>query len=398
MRITTIYIDKPAEKYSESASIIHNLQSLAARAGRAGIPVIRVEDASAVYQAVSGAPDSVETGKQVLFLTTHNGRFLKPCPGTRYYRCCGYQILNIAGFCSLDCSYCILQAYFHPPVLQCYVNQADMFKELDRVLGNTGRVMRIGTGEFTDSLIWNDVTDLTRRLIDRFSVQDRAVLELKTKTVNIEPLRRMTHNRKTIAAWSLNTETVIRTEERGSASLSQRLEAAAACEQMGYPLAFHFDPIILYDGCEAEYKAVIEHLFASVSPENVVWISLGTFRFMPALKPLIEDRFPSSTIAYGEFVAGMDRKMRYFKPLRIRIYKAIIAAIRAIAPDVLVYFCMEDDEVWEKCMGFVPAEQGGLPAMLDQSAVARCNLSAAPHIFIDESRDATVSSVNNPSK
>ncbi len=51
---------------------------------------------------------------------------------------------------------------------------------------------------------------------------------------------------------------------------------------------------------------------------SIVWISIGSFRFMPALKPIIENRFPSSRLCYGEFILGLDNKMRYFKPLRIQ--------------------------------------------------------------------------------
>ena len=113
-------------------------------------------------------------------------------------------------------------------------------------------------------------------------------------------------------------------------------------------MAFHFDPVILYDGCEEEYKKVIQSIFSYVSPDNIVWISIGTFRFIPALKSIIRNRFPDSKIPYGEFITGLDGKMRYFKPFRIDFYKKMVAWIKEIAPDVLVYFCMEDDEVWEK--------------------------------------------------
>jgi spore photoproduct lyase len=106
----------------------------------------------------------------------------------------------------------------------------------------------------------------------------------------------------------------------------------------------------------------------------VVWISLGTFRFMPDLKPIIQDRFPESKIVYGEFINGLDGKMRYFKPLRIALYRRIIRCIQEIAPAVTVYFCMEDDEVWQKTFGFIPSEKGGLENMLDQSAIAHCGL------------------------
>jgi spore photoproduct lyase len=106
----------------------------------------------------------------------------------------------------------------------------------------------------------------------------------------------------------------------------------------------------------------------------MVWISLGTFRFMPPLKAIIEDRFPRSKIVYGEFINGLDGKMRYFKPLRIDLYRKIISWIRELAPDVRIYLCMEDEEVWEKAFGFTPSEMGGLHRMLDDSAAIHCDL------------------------
>jgi spore photoproduct lyase len=332
-----------------------------------------VEDSVSLYRQISAADDPVERGKQALFLTRNKGGFLKPCPGTREYRCCDYQILHIASFCTMDCSYCILQSYFHPPMLQFFVNREDLDDELTALFQN-GRISRVGTGEFTDSLIWERWSDLTPHLVKRFAGQDKAVLELKTKTVNIEQLKNLDHRRKTILAWSLNTPSVIQSEERRTASLDARLKAAARCRKWGYPLAFHFDPMVLYDGCEDDYQKVVQRLFQHIDPANIVWISLGTFRFMPSLKPIIAKRFPDSTIPYGEFITGLDNKMRYFKPLRIDLYRNMVEFIKSEAPEAAVYYCMEDEEVWEKTMGLVPSADGGVGRMLDESAARVCNL------------------------
>jgi spore photoproduct lyase len=364
MKINTLYIDPAAAGYPETVAVQERIDA----------ETVVSASPRQVFAAVSAADDPVTAGKQALFLTVNRGPFIRRCPGTKHYRCCGYRILNIGRFCTMDCSYCILQAYFHPPLLQYYVNQEDMTAQLKDLFGRTGRVTRLGTGEYTDSAIWNECTDLNRRLVSLFAGQDGGVLEIKTKTVNIEPLRGADHNRKTIAAWSLNTEAVIAGQERGSASLEERLRAAAACQAMGYPLAFHFDPLVVYEGCREEYAAVIQRLFAAVSADNIVWISLGSFRFMPALKPLIQDRFPDSRIVYGEFISGIDRKMRYFKPLRVELYRSVISEIRRHAPDLTIYFCMEDDDVWRQCLGFTPRQKGGLAAMLDRSAVEHCGL------------------------
>jgi spore photoproduct lyase len=139
-------------------------------------------------------------------------------------------------------------------------------------------------------------------------------------------------------------------------------------------LGFHFDPLIIYKGCEEEYRYVIEQIFKHVSSDNIVWISLGTFRYMPPLKSIIQKRFPDSKIVYGEFIPGLDGKMRYFKPLRIALYRKMVSWIKEFAPRVLIYLCMEDEEVWQKSLGFMPSDRGGLPKMLDEAAVKHCGL------------------------
>jgi spore photoproduct lyase len=363
MAIQKLYVDRKIADFPQVSAISRRLD----------LPSEIVSDPREVYDTVLAADDPVKKGKKVLFLTDNRGAFIKNCPGTRSYECCGYQILNIGNFCHLDCTYCILQCYFHPPILQYFVNHNDLFKELESIFADD-KIHRLGTGEFTDSLIWEMWTDLSTRLVPTFAAQNSAVLELKTKTTAIDRFDKLSHNRKTIMAWSVNTPRIIATEERHTASLAARLKAAAKCESWGYPLAFHFDPIIIYDGCEADYEGVVKQIFSYVSPDRVVWISLGTFRFMPALKALIKKRSPKSNIIYGEFITGLDGKMRYFKPLRIEIYQKIIACIRAQAPRVFIYFCMEDDEVWQKCLEFTVSERGGLSEMLDEQAIRHCRL------------------------
>jgi spore photoproduct lyase len=120
---------------------------------------------------------------------------------------------------------------------------------------------------------------------------------------------------------------------------------------------------------------VLERLMSAVSPENIVWISMGTFRYIPALKSIIEKRFADSDIIHGEFVLGLDGKMRYFKPLRIRLYRLMVTWLRELAPKVTSYLCMEDEQIWELAYGFAPKSKGGLDHMLDESARMHCDLS-----------------------
>jgi spore photoproduct lyase len=361
--IQALYIDAQVADWPEAGSI----------RSRLGVPTQTVATADDVYADLAAAEDPVGRGKQVLYLTRNKGAFIRPCPGTSHYTCCGYQILHVGTFCTMDCAYCILQSYFHPPVLQYFLNHADLNTELDRLFASR-TLTRLGTGEFTDSLIWEPWTGLSAGLVRKFAGQDCCLLELKTKTTLVDTLLELPHRRRTILSWSLNTERVIRTEERGTASLDARLRAAARCAAQGYPLAFHFDPLVIDDDCEEEYRRTVERLFALIDPRHIVWISLGALRFMPDLKPIVQQRFPASKIVYGECITGLDGKVRYFKPLRMKIYRSIANAIRARDPEACVYLCMEDDEVWRDALGFRPADRGGLARMLDEAAVRRCGL------------------------
>jgi len=364
LKIHKIYIDREVADHSVTRTICERLNK----------PVEIVDSPDVVYRSIAASSDPETLGKRNLMLTRNRGSFLKACPGTAHYTCCNYHILHIGSYCPMDCSYCILQAYFHPPALQFFVNTDEMHSALDRLFSEE-TIYRIGTGEFTDSLVWEDIYPISRELIGRFAAQSSTVLELKTKTVAIDHLLDLPHERKTILSWSLNTPRVIREQERFTTSLSERISAAARCQARDYPLAFHFDPMVIYPGCRQEYAEVIGQLFSQISPDNIVWISMGSFRFIPSLKPIIERRFSNSKIVYGEFIKGIDGKMRYFKPLRINLYRAVVDAIRKHAPDVPLYFCMEDDEVWKKSIGLIPADIGGVPQFLDQSAMKQCGIT-----------------------
>lgn len=341
---------------------------------RIGISPEIVSDSRTVYEWINGSKDPVARAKKVLYITRNKGAVIRDCPGTSHYTCCDYTILHTGTFCTMDCAYCILQAYFHPPVLQYFAGFDTLSRELSRAFSRN-RIFRMGTGEYTDSLIWEKISLGPKFLVEKFAGQSNSLLELKTKTVNVSSLLDLDHNRKTVLAWSVNTPKIIRTQERRTTSLKARLETAKLCQSKGYRIAFHFDPLVIYEGCEHDYKKVVDDIFSHVRPDSLVWISLGSFRFMPRLKSLIETRFPESAICYGEFILGLDNKMRYFKPLRIRLYREVIARIREYAPRTRVYFCMEDQEVWERCMGYFPEKKGELGHLLDQSAVEHCGLN-----------------------
>ncbi|OAQ21248.1 SPL family radical SAM protein [Thermosulfurimonas dismutans] len=325
-------------------------------------------------------PELLSWGKNRLFILRYAGKFFRACPGTTAYLCCGYLIFHFGEGCPLDCSYCILQAYLNRPGLKLWANLfEDGLPELREAFGSaraSGRILRIGTGEFADSLALEPYCGVAEKLV-RFWVEEDppAVLELKTKVAPADEwLANLPRTSKVVFAWSVNTRRMTEEEEIGAARLEERLRSAQKAAELGFAVAFHFDPIVLFPETIEAYLEVVEAIFEAVPAERIVWISLGTLRYIKELKEIAEERFPKTRIYAGEFVTGLDGKSRYFRPLRVAAYRALYQRIRDFSSEVCVYLCMESPEVWQEAFGFTPQELGGLPRMLDEAARRVCGL------------------------
>jgi len=329
----------------------------------------RIPHTSLAKPSSSISPDSM--GKDTLHLLSYKGEFLKPCPGTKEYICCGYQILNVATNCPLDCSYCILQSYFlHQPYLRIHVNlEENLGAILTFIDRDPEQIIRVGTGEFADSLALDPLTHWTDILMRPFSKRKNSVLEFKTKTNQIDGLVSSPYRDRIIVSWSLNSPLISATEEKGAATLKQRLEAARRCQEEGFVVSFHFDPLIPHKGWREGYLKTIDLMDRYLNPKGIIWISMGSLRFMPDLKSIIRKRHPGTSILDGEFITGLDGKARYFKPIRIELYQFMRRNLEKWHSDLGLYLCMESDEIWGKSMGWSPQDSKGLKGFLDDRVV-----------------------------
>jgi len=332
----------------------------------ARLPGVPIEWIETVHQALAERQES--SAARILLLAQQDGEFLKPCPGTQKYVCCNYYFFNLATNCDIGCSYCILQGYLNNPYLTVYTNlEAGLAELAQRLRSAPQRFFRIGTGELTDSLTLDHLTGYSKKLIPFFLEQSNAILELKTKTTQIDNLLQFSPRRQVIVSWSLNPERLIEREESQAPSLRLRLEAASACAAAGYLIGFHFDPLIYYPDWEQDYQAVVRELFRAVPAEQIVWISLGALRYPAAMDRIVRERHPESEIVLDEMLPGKDGKLRYFRPLRQQLFHRMIAWIRAESKQVQIYLCMESREVWRQAFGRQLLSRCSLPRQLDRA-------------------------------
>jgi spore photoproduct lyase len=130
--------------------------------------------------------------------------------------------------------------------------------------------------------------------------------------------------------------------------------------------------MVVYDDWAAGYDQLVKKIFRVVSPKHIAWISIGALRFNPEMKKHIEDYFPNSKLTGAEMVLGGDGKVRYVKPLRVKMFTQLVESIRKYGgDDPFVYLCMERWDVWEKVLGYAPKSIGHLDYLITKSLFDR---------------------------
>jgi spore photoproduct lyase len=220
------------------------------------------------------------------------------------------------------------------------------------------RSYRFCTGEFTDSLIYDQGLGVSARLIQLFKDCPKSSLELKTKTASVGHLLHLDHGGRTVLAFSVNAPAVSRLLEPGAAPLADRLAAAGQAAAHGYPIGLHFDPIVYCEGWREGYAQALELIDRHVPWDRVAWISLGCFRYQAHLKSRLLAKNPSM-IFDAEFVRANDGKFRYPRPLRRLLYSSLLDGLKSrVDPRTTVYLCMESPRMWRDLFGFDPGPLG----------------------------------------
>lgn len=336
-----------------------------------GVDTTVIEDVRAIKK-----PLNFSAAKKTLLITKNRGTAFKPCQGIGHgHLCCNYWIIDLISNCPLDCSYCILQQYLqNNPFLTIFTNIDEILTQASmQIAEHRDKKFRIGTGELSDSLALDHVTGFSRKLIEYFSYHKNATLELKTKTANINHLLKLNHNGSTVIAWSVNPQKFIEQEENGTASLEARFDAAKTAIHSGYSVAFHFDPIVLTETWEEDYKQVVEMIIDMFPYEKISWISLGTLRFPHDMKEIVMKRFPKSRIFYNELVP-VNGKVRYFRPIREEIYKKMLNWLAPLKEYIPVYLCMETKTVWQHIMPEIKPSNKEIEKLV-------CGPAPACHLF-----------------
>ncbi len=263
--------------------------------------------------------------------------------------CCNLRTIDAVETCSFGCSYCTIQTFYSDKV----VFEADLKTKLQQIEIDPSRLIHIGTGQSSDSLVWGNRNGMLDDLFDFARQHPNVLLELKTKSANIAYFLENEIPQNVVCTWSLNPQIIIENEEHFTVSLEKRLEAAQKVADRGVKVGFHFHPMIYYDDWEQAYPDIAQQIMERFEPQSVLFISMGSVTLIrPVIKQIRKKGF-KTRILQMDLVPDPHGKWTYPDDVKVQMFRTLYKAFRPWHEQVFFYLCMEKADIWERSFGFV---------------------------------------------
>jgi spore photoproduct lyase len=264
-------------------------------------------------------------------------------------RCCNLLTLDAVENCGFDCSYCSIQSFYHGDEVRFDSRFPEKLKALQI---DPQKHYHIGTGQSSDSLMWGNQAGILDALLDFAERHPNVILELKTKSKNINHLLKREIPPNVLCTWSLNPQVVISHEEHLAASLDERLNAARRLADKGVLVGFHFHPMIRYDGWQTGYGGIFERLCGSFDVDEVAMVSLGTLTYIKPVIKQLRDRPGFKSRVLQMPMVEAEGKLSYPEEIKREMFSFAYQALAAWHGRVFFYLCMENPRLWQPVFGY----------------------------------------------
>ena len=201
--------------------------------------------------------------------------------------------------CVYDCRYCFLQGMFRSAHYVVFVNYEDFEREIEDHASASEEPAYFFSGYDCDSLAFEPVTRFARRFVALFDSLDSAVLELRTKSLQIRPLLERDAIPNVVVAFSLTPDVVARALENGVPTVERRIDAAARLQERGWKIGLRFDPLIDHEMFEASYRQLFRDVFARIRGDFVHSVSFGPFRLPRGYFKTLSRLYPEEPLFAG---------------------------------------------------------------------------------------------------
>lgn len=234
--------------------------------------------------------------------------------------------MNLAEGCPAHCQYCYLAGSLQgPPVVRVYANLPTMLANTINYEGTyppnatwqnkTGQADQRATSFevscYTDVLGIEHLTGGLAECIRHFGQRENGQLRFVTKYDQVDSLLHLPHNGHTRARVSLNTESIARKLEGGTASVEARLQAfrklALPNESGGggYPVGIILAPIMPIPNWQDEYRHLLDRIhdaldYSLLADKIDLNVEMISHRFTPGSKDVLLQWYPNTSLDMDE--------------------------------------------------------------------------------------------------
>ncbi|MDZ7291417.1 MAG: hypothetical protein ONB44_07760 [candidate division KSB1 bacterium] len=263
--------------------------------------------------------------------------------------CCNLRTIDAVENCIFGCSYCTIQTFYTDKI----IFDEDFVEKIRAIPIEPNRFYHFGTGQSSDALAWGNRHGILDALCQFAADHPNILMEFKTKSDNIRYFLEHEVPANIVCSWTLNTPTIIDNEEHFTANFARRIAAARLVADKGIKVAFHFHPIVHYQGWIQDYPEIAGLLMARFKPEEVLFISFGSVTLIkPVIQKMRELGHPSK-ILQARLVPDPLGKLTYPDEIKIKLFKTMYEAFAPWRGQVFMYLCMEKASIWENSFGYV---------------------------------------------
>lgn len=222
-----------------------------------------------------------------------------------------FQLPLVTG-CEGICEYCYLNTQLgKKPYIRIYVNVEEILKQAAVLIGQRQPEITLFEAAATsDPVAVEPYSGSLARAIAFFAEQEYGRLRFVTKFTYIDSLLDLNHRGHTRIRYSINSDNIIRSYEHRTPGLQQRLQALSRIIKAGYPSGVIIAPVILNEGWQEDYKAVLDDLAQHIDyqPGMDFTFEVISHRFTSRARSNILGVFPQTDLPMDE---KTDRRYKY---------------------------------------------------------------------------------------
>ncbi len=289
--------------------------------------------------------------------------------------CCNLRTIDVVQNCGFGCSYCSIQSFYEEDEI---IFESNLDKKLSQIPIDPERFYHFGSGQSSDALLWGNKENILTHLFNFATKHPNILLELKTKSANTESILNLDIPGNVVVSWSLNPEKVILNEEHLTASLESRLNSARIIANHGVKVAFHFHPLIYYQGWDLDYQDIAHQIMKQFRQDEVLFISMGSLTLPKTTISKIRLLGHETKVLQMPMVSNPEGKLTYPDEIKHKLFQRVYESFQKWHDQVFFYLCMEEEKFWQKLFGFAYPTNDHFEQEFGKQVTMKLNQSLEP--------------------